>query len=209
MSIKHVIVLDSEFVSARNGQQPFQIAMSSFLLKENKLINVSSFNVYIQLEKGVELNYYAKLITGISKKKLEELGIYPLEARDQILNFLLNFKFESTLIIGWDPINDYRMLELLFEGNDLGFKVSYFKWFDLALAYRDFYMPENKNTPSLKTAGEQMGFIDNEFHDADKDVKYTTFILEKLLKEHGSKKALNINKYLLKKKKYVKKRTYE
>lgn len=68
MSIKHVIVLDSEFVSARNGQQPFQIAMSSFLLKENKLINVSSFNVYIQLEKGVELNYYAKLITGISKK---------------------------------------------------------------------------------------------------------------------------------------------
>jgi inhibitor of KinA sporulation pathway (predicted exonuclease) len=209
MLIEYIIVIDTEFVSSKDGQQPFQIAMRSYRLVENRLMNISNFNAFVQLREGLKLTYFAKKYSGITQEKLEELGIYPTEAINQVINFLLNFDLTKTVLVGWDPVNDKRMLDALLNYGDHLINLDSFQWFDLATPYRQLYKPGKKDTPSLKEACESLMLGTYDFHDAEVDVLATSALLEALLEKHGSKSILLDYLHPKKRIKYIKKRVNE
>ncbi len=206
MDIEYIIVIDTEFVSSKDGQQPFQIAMRSYRIDGSNLMNISNFNVFVQLREGLKLTYFAKKYSNITQEKLEELGIYPSEAIGQIINFLLNFDIKSTLIVGWDPINDRRMLDALLNHGDSLINMDSFKWFDLVVPYKQIHCPDKKDTPSLKEACETYGLIDYAYHDAEVDAYATASLLIHLLNQHGLETIISKNLQAMKKPKYIKKR---
>ena len=206
MIICQIITIDTEFVSSRDGQQPFQVAMRSYRLEENTLIEVSHFNVFVQLKEGLKLTYYAKKVSGITPEKLQEFGIYPAEAIYQIIYFLLSFDLSSTLIVGWDPINDRRMLDVLLNEGDRLINVDSFRWFDVAIPYKALLAPQKKDTPSLKEACETAGLTAFPYHDAEGDALATASILQYLLKTFGKEAVLDPFLKEMKRPKYIKKR---
>lgn len=207
MNIQHIIALDTEFVSSRDGQQPFQIAMRSYRLEGNKMITISHFNAFVQLKEGLKLTYYAKKVSGITQEKLEELGIYPSEAINQVIQFLLSFDLRTTLLVGWDPINDKRMLDALLNDGDNLINMDSFQWFDVVTPYKALFSPRKKDTPSLKEACEVVQIVACDYHDAEGDTLATAALLEHLLLQYGKEKVLDPYLHGIRRQKYIKKRT--
>ena len=64
-SIDTWLVLDTEFVSSRAGNQPFQVAIFAYRLVNRHLVKINEFSVYVLLKHGLHLKYYAKKTTGM------------------------------------------------------------------------------------------------------------------------------------------------
>ena len=199
-NIENIIVLDTEFVSSKTINQPFQISISAFHLIKNQLQKISDFNAYIQMRPGTHLTYFAKKYTGITEDTLLNQGIYPDAATIQVVNYLLNFDVGNTLIVGWDPINDKRMIDNLINYSDEIVNVDAFPWFNLVKPYAHFNKITSGITPSLKEACEKYGLTDFAFHNAEDDTHATVALLQKFIDEYGREKT--IDQFLVKK--YVK-----
>lgn len=183
--MKYFIVLDTEFISLRKGGQPFQIAMSAFKLSETNLIKISDFNVYITLRKGYYLNHYVKEYTGVTEEKLQDEGIYPDMATNQLLDYLLNFNPKETVLVGWDPINDIKMLNRLLNHDEEWLDISKLQWFDLAKSYSRLNNIPSGQTKSLTYAVETYGITNENAHDAVADCKVTYELFKKMIEIHG------------------------
>lgn len=201
---KNIIVLDIEFVSSKKWNQPFQVSMFGYRLKGNQLVKINEFDIYISLKPGVHLNKYALNVTGISETYLKKEGLYYKEAALQIINYLLCFNIEDTLIIGWAPANDKRMLDILLNDGEQLIDISVFNFFDLNKSYNKFKGYELNRGVSLQTACEDYGLSDVKFHNSYNDALSTAKLLAKMLEEHGSYETLY--EIINRKVKYVKKR---
>lgn len=188
--IKYVIVLDTEFVSYHKGGQPFQISMSAFRLKEEKLIKISNFNVFITLRKGVYLNKYVKAYTGVTEEKLLDEGIYPDMATNQLLDYLLNFNMKETVLVGWDPGNDVRMMNALVNFEEELFDLSKWMWLNLATSYSRLNGLPSGITKSLTDACATYGIVDYSAHDAEEDCKATFDLLRLMIEKHGVQEVI-------------------
>lgn len=189
-AIKNIIVFDTEFVSARSGSQPIQIAMTAYELKENSIEKISDFSTFILPRKGVRLNKYVVEYTGINEEILRREGIYLEMARKQVIEYLLDFNFQDTILLGWDPSNDQRMFNILFNYNEEMIDVATFRWVDLARVYIHVNDLPLGQVPSLKTACEFYDMSDISFHDASNDCQATAILLSKLLELYGTTKCL-------------------
>ena len=204
---KNIVVLDIEFVSSRKWNQPFQVSMFSYRLKGDKLEKISDFDIYINLKPGVHLNRYATKVTGISEAYLRKEGLYYKEATVQSINYLLNFKLEDTLIVGWSPSNDKRMLDILFNGDEQLIDMAAFNFFDLNKSYNKFRGLDLNRGVSLQKACEDFELQDVEFHNSYYDALSTARLLQKFLDEYGTYET--IYEIMNRKVKYVKKRNEE
>ena len=204
---KNVIVLDIEFVSSRRWNQPFQVSMFSYHLDGDKLNKISDFDIYINLKPGVHLNKYALNVTGISEAYLKKEGLYYKDAAIQVINYLLHFKLEDTLIVGWAPSNDKRMLDILFNSDEQMIDMSAFNFFDLNKSYNKFKGNDLHRGVSLQVACEDYGLEDVKFHNSYNDALSTARLLNKMLESHGSYEV--IYEVLNRKIKYVKNRNEE
>ena len=210
---EYLIFIDTEFVSSKDGNQPFQVGMLSYHLNNSKMVKLNEFNAYIRLRKGIRLNKYAKLATGIDEETLNKFGLYAHEASLQIIDFVLNYDLEKTLIVGWDPINDKTMIHYLLNYNENLVNVESCDWLDLVGAYAKVQGLPIHQTPSLVSACEAYDIKDLKFHDAYDDAYATALLCSKLIEIYGEKEIIydktreikKINEP--KKKKYVKVRS--
>ncbi len=205
---QYIIVIDTEFVSSKQGEQPFQISLIAFEIKNNNLIKLSDFNVFIMLKEGIKLNYFAKKYTGITDEKLKKDGIYPDMAINQVINFLLMFNIENTLIVGWAPNNDKKMLDKLINDGEPIIDLNLFDWFDLAKSYVALNHLKTNETPAFKEATESYHLSGFHFHDSMEDAKATSALLSLLLKEHGMEQTIYACQRSEKLKKGEKKKRY-
>lgn len=190
--IKYFIVIDTEFVSSKEGAQPFQISMIALQLNKKKLTKISDFNAFIILREGLRLNYHARKHTGITEEKLKNIGIYPDMAVNQVVNFLLNFNIKETMIIGWAVNNDKLMLEKLINYNDELINLNAYTWYDLANSYLKLNRVKGNDTPSLKSACDHYRLAGYNFHDAEDDARATALLLSMFIKEVGFDQAIKI-----------------
>lgn len=194
-SIDTWLVLDTEFVSSRAGNQPFQVAIFAYRLVGHHLVKINEFSVYVLLKHGLQLNYYAKKTTGITEAKLARYGILPADAAVQLLQFLLTFPFATTALVGWDPTNDKRMLHLLLSAEEEWSEIArLFPWIDISAFY--LYRSEKGSlcTPSLQDACELEGLTAIDYHDAEGDALATAALLEVLLVRHGVEHVLRLKR---------------
>jgi DNA polymerase III epsilon subunit-like protein len=191
-SIDTWLVLDTEFVSSRAGNQPFQVAIFAYRLVNRHLVKINEFSVYVLLKHGLQLNYYAKKTTGITEAKLARYGILPADAAIQLLQFLLMYPFATTALVGWDPTNDKRMLHLLLSAEEEWSRL--FPWIDISAFY--LYRSEKGSlcTPSLQDACELEGLTALDYHDAEGDALATAKLLEVLLVRHGVEHVLRLKR---------------
>ncbi len=187
---KYAIIIDTEFVSSKEGAQPFQISMLAFKIENSKLVKLNDFNAFIMLRKGLKLNYFAKKCTGITDEKLKENGIYPDMATHQVINYLLMFNIEETIIIGWAPSNDKRMLDLLINHEEPLIDLEAFDWFDLSKSYLSLNKIETKETPSLSSVINFYHLRGYSFHDSMEDARATATLFCLFLKEYGIDKTI-------------------
>jgi DNA polymerase III epsilon subunit-like protein len=185
-------VIDTEFVSSKEGAQPFQISMIALQLNKKKLIKISDFNAFIILREGLRLNYHARKHTGITEDKLKKIGIYPDMAVSQVVNFLLNFDINETMLVGWAVNNDKIMLEKLINYDDKLINLDQYQWYDLANSYLKLNKIKGNDTPSLKHACDFYRLSGYQFHDAEDDARATALILSMFIKEYGFDKAIKI-----------------
>jgi inhibitor of KinA sporulation pathway (predicted exonuclease) len=187
---KYIIVLDTEFVSSKEGEQPIQISFIAFEIKQDKLMKISDFNVYVRLREGMHLNYFARKITGITEERLLSNGIYPNMATQQVISFLLMFNVDETLIIGWAPQNDKKMLNKLMNQDEPLINLDAFDWFDLSKSYKKLNNITDNGTPAFKDAMEFYNVKGYHYHDSMEDARATAFLLGIFLKEHGIEKVI-------------------
>ena len=190
--IKYFIVIDTEFVSSKEGAQPFQISMIALQLNKKKLIKISDFNAFIILREGLHLNYHARKHTGMTEEKLKKFGIYPDMAVNQVVNFLLNFNIKETMIIGWAVNNDKLMLEKLINYDEKLVDLDKYNWYDLANSFLKLNKYKGSDTPSLKHACDHYRLSGYNFHDAEDDARATALLLSMFIKEVGFDKAIKI-----------------
>jgi len=189
--VEFLIVLDTEFISLKRGGQPFQISMSAFHLNsEGALIKISDFNVYITLRKGVYLNKYVKAYTGVTEEKLHDEGIYPFMATNQLLDYVLNFDLKRTVLVGWDPSNDIRMMNLLVNHDDEIFDFKKVTWLNLAASYSRLNGIPRGISKSLTEACNNYGMTDYDAHDAIEDCKATVELLRRMIEKHGTEEVI-------------------
>lgn len=188
--IRNIIVFDTEFVSSKSGSQPVQIAMSSYELIGDKLKKISDFNTYIMLRDGLSLNSYVTKYTGINNEMLIKEGIYLDMAKKLVIEYLLDFNFQDTILLGWSPVNDQRMFNILFNYTEELIDVSNFRWVDLAKTYCHVNnFPFNK-APSLKAACDFYNIEETNYHDALSDCHATAILLQEMLSLYGTKRCL-------------------
>jgi DNA polymerase III epsilon subunit-like protein len=190
--IKYFIVIDTEFVSSKEGAQPFQISMIALSLRKKKLTKISDFNVFIMLREGLKLNYFAKKHTGITEEKLKSYGIFPDMAVNQVVNFLANFNVNETMIVGWAVNNDKRMLDKLINFKEKIIDLDLYQWYDLSNSYQKINKFKANETPSLKTACDYYRLSGYNFHDAEDDARATALLLSMFIKELGFDQAIKI-----------------
>ena len=189
--VEFLIVLDTEFISLKRGGQPFQISMSAFhMSNEGTLIKISDFNVYITLRKGVYLNKYVKAYTGVTEEKLHDEGIYPFMATNQLLDYILNFDLKKTVLVGWDPSNDIRMMNLLVNHDDEIFDFNKATWLNLASSYSRLNGIPRGISRSLTEACNNYGMVDYDAHDAVEDCKATVELLRRMIEKHGTQEVI-------------------
>ena len=201
---KNIIVLDIEFVCSKKWNQPFQVSMISFNLKKDKLTKISDFDIYIDLMPGYHLNSFAKKVTGISEEFLNKEGLYYKEASYQVLDYLLHFKLEDTLIIGWSPRNDIRMLDILFNSEEPMIDMNALNFFDLNKSYNKFKGLPLSRGVRLEDACKDYEITDEHAHNSYADTVATAKLLNKLVETYGAKET--IYDILNKKVKYIKDR---
>lgn len=202
---RYIVVIDTEFVSSKEGAQPFQVSLIAYEIKDDELVKISDFNVFIMLKEGLKLNYYARKYTGITYEKLRHEGIYPNMAIQQVINFLLMFNVDETLIVGWAPNNDKRMLDHLLNDEDGLINLSAFDWYDVAKTYCVFNNLDPYQTPSFEVAAEKYNLLNYKFHDSMEDATATAELLKILIKEHGIEKVIYKTKEAKESKKRIKK----
>lgn len=190
--IKYFIVIDTEFVSSKEGAQPFQISMIALALRKKKLTKISDFNVFIMLREGLKLNYFAKMHTGITEEKLKSYGVYPEMAVNQVVNFLMNFNVNETMIVGWAVNNDKRMLDKLINYKEKIIDLDAYQWYDLSNSFQKINKLKSNETPSLKTACDYYRLSGYNFHDAEDDARATALLLSMFIKELGFDQAIKI-----------------
>ena len=205
---EYLIFIDTEFVSSKDGNQPFQVGILSYHLNGYKLVKLNEFNVYIRLRKGIKLNKYAKIATGIDEETLFKFGLYPHEASLQIIDFVLNYDLEKTLIVGWDPINDKTMLHYLLNYHENLVNVESCDWLDLVGPYTKVQGLPSSQTPSLVSACETYDIKDLKFHDAYDDAYATALLCSKLIETHGEKEIIYDKTKVVKKINEPKKKKY-
>lgn len=198
------VVFDTEFVSTKRGSQPFQVSMNAYNLRDNTLDFFGTFSIFITLKPGIFLNEYVRTYTGISEAKLYKEGIYPSMAKRQLIDYLLSFDLKKTIFVGWSIANDLRMFDLLLNDEDEIFDVNLIRWVDLGLAYARFNNVSRSSIPALKTACENYGLSNDNYHDATSDVIATANLLKQMLEIHGLDSFLSLDESKYKKKKYKK-----
>lgn len=188
--IKHLLLLDTEFISSKQGHWPFQIGFIEYETKDGRYIRVGDFNLHIRLKEGITLNSFARLITGIDEEKLEKVGL-PIEAaRYEVLSYLIKFPLEDTVIIGWDPQGDKKMLNILLNSDGELFDVNNYTWLDAMKIYRKYYTKTKGNNPSLESACKYFNVDTSNAHDALSDAEMTGRVLFKMIEELGAEKAI-------------------
>ena len=180
---KNIIVLDIEFVCSKKWNQPFQISMISFNLKKDVLTKISDFDIYIDLMPGNHLNSFARKVTGISEDFLNKEGLYYKDASYQVLNYLLHFNLEDTLIVGWSPQNDIRMLDILFNHDEPMIDMNALHFFDLNKSYNKFKELPSCRGVRLEEACEDYGIKDEKMHNSYADTVATAKLLENVTVE--------------------------
>ena len=188
---KHIIFFDTEFISSRRKNQPIEISLVAYDIDQNELKYDKSFSTYILLEKGTYLNKYVTAFTGIDNTVLDKYGIRIKEAKEQFLEFLLDYSPRDTLLAGWSISNDIFMFDVLVNKEESTFDLGIFDWYDVSNVFKH-YNPNNKNeTPSLSSACKIIGKENLDFHDSLVDAKATKYIMEYLIKEYGIIQLLN------------------
>ena len=165
-----------------------QVAFQSYKLSGEQLLKLSDFSVYIQPVKGVSLNRFVTQYTGIDEKLLAKEGIYLEMAKKQVIEYLLNFNFQDTILLGWDLMNDIMMFNRLFNYNEDMIDIGSFRWVDLSKVFTKLH-----NLPhsiSLEKACEMYDFTDPDFHNATNDVVNTVKLLECLIDKFKVNKVL-------------------
>ena len=199
-----IVVFDTEFVSSKQGSQPFQVSMNAYQLVNEKLVEFGTFSIFITLKSGLRLTNYVREYTGISDAKLNKEGIYPSMAKKQLIDYLLSFNFKNTIFVGWAIANDLKMFDLLLNDEDEIFDVNMLRWVDLGSAYAKINKIDHSLNPALKTACEKYEINNEHYHDASGDVKATAALLEKMIAVHGLKSFYALDESKYKKKKYKK-----
>ena len=187
---KYILVIDTEFVCSREGEQPFQISLIALEIKNRQLNKISDFNVYVRLREGLHLNYFARKYTGITDEKLIKSGIYPNMATQQVISYLLMFNVDDTLIVGWAPQNDKKMLNRLMNSDEPLINLDAFDWFDLSKSYLKLNNIKSNSTPAFKDAMDFYHVRGYHYHDSMEDARATAFLLGIFLKEHGIEKTI-------------------
>lgn len=194
---KHIIFFDTEFISSRRKNQPIEISLVAYDINENELKYDKSFSTYILLEKGTYLNKYVTAFTGIDNNVLDKYGIRIKEAKEQFLEFLLNYSPRDTLLAGWSISNDIFMFDILVNKDESTFDLSIFDWYDVSSVFKVCYPNKKNETPSLTNACKLIGKENLEFHDSLVDAKATKYVMEFLIKEFGLINLLK-NQYISK-----------
>ncbi len=182
---KHIIFFDTEFISSRRKNQPIEISLVAYDIIDNELVYDKSFSTYILLEKGTYLNKYVTAFTGIDNAVLDKYGIRIKEAKEQFLEFLLNYSPRETLLAGWSISNDIYMFDVLVNKEESTFDLSVFDWYDVGNVFSSFYSKNKNETSSLANACKIIGKEDLAFHDSLVDAEATKEVMEYLIKEKG------------------------
>jgi DNA polymerase III alpha subunit (gram-positive type) len=188
--IKHLLLLDTEFVSSKKGHWPFQIGFVEYEIKDGRFIRVGDFNLHIRLREGLTLNTFAKLVTGMDEETLEKVGLPIDTARYQVMSYLVKFPLEETVIIGWDPQGDKKMLNILLNSDGELFDINNFAWLDAMKIFRKYYAKSKSNNPSLKSACKYFNVATSNAHDALSDAEMTGQVLFKMIDELGAEKTM-------------------
>ncbi len=194
-NLRHLLLIDTEFVSSKRGGQPFQVGFIEYEIKDGKYIRVGEFNLQIKLRKGLKLNTYAKECTGIDEETLEKHGFPFDNARYEVMNYLAKFPIDETLIIGWDPQGDKKMMNNLLNYKEELFDINEFKWHDVMKVYKRYYTELSNNNPSLTSACAHFNFDASNAHDALTDAELTGKILFKMIEDLGEETALPVLQY--------------
>ena len=200
---KHIIFFDTEFISSRRKNQPIEISLVAYDIIDNELKYDKSFSTYILLEKGTYLNKYVTAFTGIDNEVLDKYGIRIREAKEQFLEFLLNYSPMDTLLAGWSISNDIFMFDILVNKDESTFDLSVFDWYDVSNVFRNLYATNKNETPSLANACKLIGEENLGFHDSLVDAKATKLVMEHLINEQGISALLHANNITKVKKKKV------
>ncbi len=187
---KHIIFFDTEFISSRRKNQPIEISLVAYDIIDEKLVYDKSFSTYILLEKGTYLNKYVTAFTGIDNDVLDKYGIRIKEAKEQFLDFLLNYSPYDTLLAGWSISNDIFMFDILVNKDETTFDLSVFDWYDVSNIFRNLHAENKNETPSLSNACKLIGKENLGFHDSLVDAQATKYVMDFLIEEIGLAKLL-------------------
>lgn len=182
---KHIIFFDTEFISSRRKNQPIEISLVAFDINQNELKYDKSFSTYILLEKGTYLNKYVTAFTGIDNETLDKYGIRIRDAKEQFLEFLLDYSPSDTLLAGWSISNDIFMFDVLVNKDEITFDLGTFDWYDVSSVFTNFYGKNKNETPSLSNACKIIGKENLEFHDSLVDANATKYVMEHLINKYG------------------------
>lgn len=182
---KHIIFFDTEFISSRRKNQPIEISLVAYDIDQNELKYDKSFSTYILLEKGTYLNKYVTAFTGIDNDVLDKYGIRIKDAKEQFLEFLLDYSPRDTLLAGWSISNDIFMFDVLVNKDENTFDLGTFDWYDVSNVFTKFYGNNKNETPSLTNACKIIGKENLGFHDSLVDAKATKYVMEYLISEYG------------------------
>lgn len=180
INIEYIMFLDTEFISTKEANQPFQIGIVTYKKANSSFEKISEFSTYIRLKEGVTLNEYIKNYTQVDEVTIDQYGIFINDARFQLLNYLLEFPLQNTIIAGWSINNDKKMLNHLFNDEDFIFDIHDFNWCDIAPIYCDCFKIPKYNSPSLIHVCEQLELNHFHHHDALSDAMATAEVLKKL-----------------------------
>lgn len=191
MKYEYFIFIDTEFISSQVNKQPLQIGLVVYRYKDDHFIKMAQFSTYIMTKRGYRLDRYVKKYTHINEDILQSWGIRYAEARNQFIHFLLEFPFEKTLLIGWDPKNDKTMLNLLLNEKEELLDVHWYDWLDVASPFKTLYGWALGQTPSLEKACQSFSLTEYKFHDAFEDALATSALFYKLVESYSIKHVLN------------------
>lgn len=185
MKYEYLIFLDTEFVSSLTSKQPLQVGLSVYRYNGQSFVRSYQFSTYILVKRGNRLDRYVKKYTQINEEILKTYGIRYSDARQQLIQFLLDFPFEKTLLIGWDPKNDRTMLNLLLNEKEELLNIHWYDWFDLVNPFKALKGWPSGQTPGLTSACQTFELTDFRFHDAYEDANATGAVFFKLVENYG------------------------
>lgn len=191
MKYEYFIFIDTEFVSSLTSKQPLQIGLVVYRYVDDHFIKMSQFSTYIMTKRGHRLDRYVKKYTHINEEVLQSFGIRYAEARSQFVHFLLDFPFERTVLIGWDPKNDRTMLNLLLNDKEELMDVRWYDWFDVVAPFKTLWGWPTGQTPSLEKACQSYLLNDFKFHDAYEDAVATSALFYKLVDSFTLEQVMN------------------